>query len=77
MPAPIGNTLLASASFRKQFFHLVQARGLHGGEIIRFGKILLDVIEFPDVLVGIPGREPGLYGQPGTSGPKVAAIQPS
>ena len=64
MPAPIGRSLLAFASFRKRSFHLRETLRILGGKIIGLRKVSIELVEFPHVLSRIPRCQAGAYRQP-------------
>ena len=77
MPAPIGNALFSSASLRNSALHRVQPLGFLRREVRRPAKSRFEIVELPDVLVRIPGRETRAHRSHGINGPKVQAYQPS
>ena len=64
IPAPIGNTLFAFASFRNCRLHRFEPLGLLRRQVVCLRKVGLEVIEFPDILARIPGSQSRTHGKP-------------
>jgi len=56
--------LVIPGLLEKQRLHRLQPFRLPGGEVLGLREVRLEVVEFPDVLAGIPRGEPRAHGEP-------------
>ena len=54
-----GEGLVLFGFFQEQLLHCGQALGFSGGQVIGLGEVGGEIVEFPDVLIGVPGGQPG------------------
>ena len=77
-PAPIGKDVVPGRFDEEKIFHLLYFLRLFGGEIVPLGPVILQVVEFPSIVLRIPFIDAaGSPGTQGRRGPMAPAIHPS